>query len=94
MFLLGMLSRRANNFGVIAGAVVGAAATIFVTYFTTIHWLWYFVVGSMGGLFGGYILSFLRPADVKQWSLEKSLSLGPVLETVSQSVEVPLEREK
>lgn len=62
MFLLGMLSKRANSFGVIAGAVVGAAATVGVTYFTKIHWMWYFVVGCMGGWVAGYILSFLRPA--------------------------------
>ncbi len=62
IFLLGMLSRRANTFGVIAGAVVGALATIFVTYVLKIHWLWYFVVGSMGTMAAGYILSFLRPA--------------------------------
>lgn len=63
MFLLGMLSRRANNFGVIAGALVGAAAAVYVTYFTNIHWLWYFVVGSMAGLVAGYLLSFLRPTQ-------------------------------
>lgn len=63
MFLLGMLSRRANNFGVIAGALVGAAVTVYVTYFTKIHWLWYFVMGSMSGLIAGFLLSFLRPAD-------------------------------
>jgi Na+/proline symporter len=64
MFLLGMLSKRANSFGVIAGAVVGAGATIFVTYFTTIHWMWYFVVGSMVGLVAGYLLSYLQPAQI------------------------------
>jgi sodium-coupled monocarboxylate transporter 8/12 len=64
MFLLGMLSKRANSFGVIAGAVVGAGATVFVTYFTTIHWMWYFVVGSMVGLVAGYLLSYLQPAQI------------------------------
>jgi len=48
---------------VIAGAFVGGAATIFVTYFTSIHWLWYFVVGTIGGLTAGYILRFLRPVE-------------------------------
>ncbi|MCL5104499.1 MAG: sodium/solute symporter [Armatimonadetes bacterium] len=62
MFLLGMLSKRANNVGVVAGALFGAAATIFATYVLKIHWLWYFVVGSMGTLAGGYVLSFLSPA--------------------------------
>jgi SSS family transporter len=62
MFLLGMLSKRANTFGVIAGVIFGAGATIFVTYVLKIHWLWYFVVGSMGTLVSGYIFSLLAPA--------------------------------
>ncbi|MBI4626351.1 MAG: sodium/solute symporter [Verrucomicrobia bacterium] len=62
MFLLGMLSKRANSFGVTAGAIVGAAATVYVTYFTPIHWMWYFVVGCITGLVSGYLLSFLQPS--------------------------------
>ncbi len=61
MFLLGMLSKRANNFGVVAGAVLGAILTVLATYVFKIHWLWYFVVGSMATLLGGWILSFLAP---------------------------------
>jgi SSS family transporter len=61
MFLLGLFSRRANTFGVISGTIIGAGATVYVTYWTPIHWLWYFVVGSMGCLVAGYLLSFLRP---------------------------------
>ncbi len=62
MFLLGMLSRRVNSFGVVAGAVAGTVATVAVTYGTSIHWLWYFVVGTAGSCVAGYALSFLRPA--------------------------------
>ncbi|MDB6170255.1 MAG: hypothetical protein JWM88_3119 [Verrucomicrobia bacterium] len=64
IFLLGMLSRRANNVGAIAGAIVGAAATVYVPYCTPIHWLWYVVVGRMVGFSAGYVLSFLQPAPV------------------------------
>ncbi len=59
MFLLGMLSRRANGFGVIAGAAVGLVATVCVIRYTEIHWLWYPVVGTLGGLVAGYILSLV-----------------------------------
>ena len=61
LFLLGMLSRRANSFGAIAGAVVGAVATGWVTYFTPVHWMWYMVLGCAAGWISGYLLSFLRP---------------------------------
>src|SRR5262249_14993815 len=37
LFLLGMLSKRANSFGAIAGALVGVVATVYVTYFTSAH---------------------------------------------------------
>jgi SSS family transporter len=60
IFLLGLLSQRANSFGVVAGAILGATATVYVTYFTQIHWMWYFVVGSLGGFIFGYLLSYLR----------------------------------
>ena len=59
MFLLGMLSKRANSFGVLAGAIIGASSTVFVTYFTPIHWTWYFAIGCLGGFASGYVLSFL-----------------------------------
>lgn len=62
MFLLGMLSKRANSFGVIAGAITGATATVYSTYFTSLHWMWYFSIGSMVGLVSGYIWSFMKPA--------------------------------
>ncbi len=62
MFLLGMLSSRANSFGVVGGAICGAAAAVYVTYFTALHWLWYFPVGCTVGLGAGYLLSYLRPA--------------------------------
>ena len=62
MFLLGMLSKRANSFGVVAGAILGAAATVYVTYCTGLHWMWYLVTGSLVTVAAGYLLSYLRPA--------------------------------
>ena len=66
LFLLGMLTKRANSFGALAGAVVGVAATVWVTYFTQLHWMWYFVVGSLVGSGVGYLLSFLQPASIPE----------------------------
>lgn len=66
MFLLGMLTKRANSFGVLTGAIIGVAATVFVAYFTKLHWMWYFVTGSMVGFISGYYLSFLRPSQVAE----------------------------
>lgn len=78
MFILGMLSPRVNNFGVISGAIVGVAATYYVTYAESIaglwkphlcgiwqphmHWAWYPIVGWVVAMVAGYVLSFLKPA--------------------------------
>lgn len=61
MFLLGFLVPRANSFGVVAGAVLAVSATFYTIYFTQVHWLWYFVIGPVVGVAGGYLLSLLRP---------------------------------
>ncbi len=59
IFLLGMLSRRATTLGAWGGTLAGAAATVAVTQFTRIHWLWYYVVGSVVTLALGYLLSWI-----------------------------------
>ncbi|HZP85056.1 MAG TPA: sodium/solute symporter [Chthonomonadaceae bacterium] len=60
MFLLGILSRRANSFGVLIGAAVGTACAAYAAQ-TSISWLWYGPVGCLGTVLVGYPLSFLRP---------------------------------
>lgn len=60
MFLVGMLSRRANSFGVLCGTVAGALVTLYVTYFTRINWMWYFITGCSVGFVAGCVLSYLR----------------------------------
>ena len=65
IFLVGLLSKRANSFGVVAGAILAVAATFYTIYFTHVHWLWYYVVGPVVGLGFGYLLSFLRPAPAR-----------------------------
>ncbi|MFI5335360.1 MAG: sodium/solute symporter [Opitutales bacterium] len=66
MFLLGLLSKRANSFGAVAGAVAAAAVTVYVTYFTDVHWMWYYVVGTAGGFVFGHFLSYLQPAPANE----------------------------
>lgn len=61
MFLLGILTRRANTVGVIAGAVVGTLVTAIVAR-TNVAWLWYGPAGCLATVAIGYPVSFLRPA--------------------------------
>jgi SSS family transporter len=61
MFLLGVLTRRANGFGVLAGALIGAGVTWWYST-TAISWLWYAPIGCSVTLVAGWVLSFMAPA--------------------------------
>ncbi len=62
IFLLGMLSKRARSADVMIATAIGFALTAYVTYFTGLHWIWYFVVGTFGTGISGLLLGALRPA--------------------------------
>ncbi len=61
MFLLGILTRRANTVGVLVGAVAGTLVTWIVAR-TNIAWLWYGPAGCLATVGIGYPISYLRPA--------------------------------
>lgn len=61
MFLMGILSRRPNSFGVLAGALIGTAAAAYTARYTSISWLWYGPVGCAATVCVGIPLSLLRP---------------------------------
>lgn len=58
LFLIGVMSKRANSFGVVLGAFIGLFVTIYVINCTSIHWLWYFVIGPVTTMVCGYALSW------------------------------------
>ncbi|MDQ8196138.1 sodium/solute symporter [Coraliomargarita sp. SDUM461004] len=68
IFLLGMLTRRANAWGAGIGALSGAAVTIWVNYFLksstgeSVCFAWPIVFGVATTCIGGYALSYLFPA--------------------------------
>jgi sodium-coupled monocarboxylate transporter 8/12 len=61
MFLLGVLTRRANTFGVLAGAAAGTLCTYLATR-TSMAWLWYGPVGCLATMAIAYPASYLRPS--------------------------------
>jgi SSS family transporter len=61
MFLLGILSKRPNSFGVLTGAAVGTACAAYAAH-TPISWLWYGPVGCLATVLIGLPVSFLRPS--------------------------------
>jgi len=57
VFLLGMLTRRANQRGAIVGMACGLAAEIYVWTATRVPWTWYVVIGTAVTFLVGYAAS-------------------------------------
>lgn len=46
VFLLGLLTRRANETGAMIGMCAGLAVTLYVRFFTHVAWTWYLLLGT------------------------------------------------
>jgi solute:Na+ symporter, SSS family len=57
IFLLGVLTRRANSAGALAGALLALATVVFVINFTSIAWTWYVAIGTVVTFLGGLLAS-------------------------------------
>jgi solute:Na+ symporter, SSS family len=60
-FLLGILTKRANQTGVVIGMLASITAMLFIKFFTDLAWTWYVLVGTAICLFVGYIVSSIFP---------------------------------
>jgi len=58
-FLLGVLTRRANQVGVMAGMAVSLAFMLCVKFYTTVAWTWYVLMGTIVCVAVGYAVSTL-----------------------------------
>src|SRR5512137_2425929 len=61
--LLGVLTRRANQPGVMAGIGVSLGAMLLVKGYTPLAWTWYVLVGTLICVTAGYGVSLAVPAD-------------------------------
>ncbi len=62
VFLLGMLTRRANSYGAVAGLIVGFAGNLLLWKFAPgVSWLWWNVIGFGAAAAAGYLASLLFP---------------------------------
>lgn len=59
VFLLGLLTRRVQENGAIAGMAAGLAAMFYVRIFTSIAWTWYVLIGTSVTVLAGYCASVL-----------------------------------
>jgi SSS family solute:Na+ symporter len=62
-FLLGILTKRANQTGVVAGMLASITFMLYVKFFTDLAWTWYVLIGMMVCLFVGYIVSSIFPGS-------------------------------
>ena len=58
-FLLGVLTKRANQRGVIAGMLASLAVMMTVKFYTSLAWTWYVLTGTVICLVTGYVISRL-----------------------------------
>ncbi|MDT7780796.1 MAG: solute:Na+ symporter, family [Acidobacteriota bacterium] len=67
-FLLGVLTRRTNQTGVMTGMAVSLAFMLLVKFYTTVAWTWYVLMGTIVCVTVGYAVSLLaggRPVAEK-----------------------------
>jgi solute:Na+ symporter, SSS family len=63
LFLLGVLTRRANAGGAFTGAVVGACMMCWLFFSSTVNGYLYITIGMATCIIVGYLASFLNPAS-------------------------------
>jgi len=61
-FLLGVMTTRVNQSGVIAGMVLSLVFMLFVKSKTPIAWTWYVIIGTVVCFSTGYFVSVLSPS--------------------------------
>lgn len=66
VFLLGVFTRRASAAGVLTGAAASVAVLIWATWFSSLHFYLYAVIGIATCVVVGYVASFLLPAAERE----------------------------
>ncbi len=63
VFLLGVLTRRANQNGAMLGMLCGFATELYLWVWTSVPWTWYVAVGTVVTFLVGYAGSVVLPAE-------------------------------
>jgi Na+/proline symporter len=61
VFLLGVLTRRANERGAMVGMLCGVILNLYLWFFTSVAFTWYVVLGSTATFAVGMLASLLLP---------------------------------
>ena len=65
IFLLGVLTRRANSRGALVGALCALATLGYVMHYTTIAWTWYVAIGTIVTFSVGLFVSAVSPNSAR-----------------------------
>jgi len=60
-FLLGTLTKRANQFGTMVGMLCGFSAELYLWLWTKVPWTWWVLIGSSLTFSVGWMVSSLAP---------------------------------
>src|SRR5262249_39756562 len=63
VFLLGVLTKRANERGAMVGMFFGFCTELYLWLETRVPWTWYVAIGTAVTLGIGYVVSTLLPAE-------------------------------
>ena len=61
-FLLGVLTKRANQIGVMSGMALSLAFMLWIKLYTSIAWTWYVLMGTAVCFSVGYAVSLFKGA--------------------------------
>ena len=61
-FLLGVLTKRANQMGVMSGMALSLAFMLWIKLYTSIAWTWYVLMGTIVCFSVGYAVSLVKGA--------------------------------
>ena len=64
VFLLGVLTRRANQRGAMLGMACGFATGLYIGFWTLVPWTWYVIIGTMVTFAVGYASSLLMDGNI------------------------------
>lgn len=62
-FILGIFTRKANGYGVMAGMTISCVTQILIQHYTQIHLLLYAFTGLLSCIFFGYLISLVFPKE-------------------------------
>jgi solute:Na+ symporter, SSS family len=65
VFLLGVLTRRANQSGAIVGMLLGFGMELYIWLFTRVPWTWYVAIGTVVTFAVGYATSLISGGEAR-----------------------------